>query len=251
MPFALSLYAIVDLICAIHVYKTGRPYYWIAVVLMIPLLGALAYLLLEVLPNAGGSRHVKRVIKVFDPGMDLRARLVEVERCGSMQNKASLADELINAGQYDDAIRLYKSAMDVNYRDDIHLQFGLANAYFWSGDGVNAVEWLDKVIIKDPWYKSGGAKLMRARALEGSQQLQQALEQYQAMLVEYSGEEVRSRLILLLVKMGRIERADQLFAEMERKLRLSPPYYRRGQREFVDAARKALATAKAAGASQC
>ena len=247
MPFAIGLQTLIDLLCAVHIYKTGRPYWWIAIVVMVPGFGALVYLLFEVIPHAGGSRHVKRVIKHFDPGMDLRARLVEVERCGSMQNKAALADELINAGQCDDAIRLYKSAMDGNFSDDIHLQFGLANAYFWRGDAGNAIAWLDKVILKDGWYKSGEAKLMRARALDGAGQTQQALEQYQAILPDYTGEEARSRLILLLLKMGRAEQARQIFAEMEKKIRVAPSYYQREQREFINAAKQAM-MAEAAGA---
>ena len=243
MPFAIGLQTLIGLLCTVHIYKTGRPYWWIAVVLMAPGFGALVYLLFEVIPHSGGSRHVRRVIKHFDPGIDLRSRLVEVERCGSMQNKAALADELINTGQYDDAIRLYRSAMGNTYGDDVHLQFGLANAYFWRGDAPNAIEWLDQVIAKDAWYKSGEAKLLRARAFEGSGQMLRALEQYQAIVGDYMGEEARCRLILLLLNMGRNEQANQLYAEMDKKLRIAPPYYRREQREFIDAAREAIAKA--------
>ena len=241
MPIAMGLQVLIDMLCIIHIYKTGRPYWWIGVVVMVPGLGALSYLLFEVIPHSGGSRHVKRVIKHFDPGIDLRERLKEVERCGSVQNKASLAEELINTGQFDDAIRLYRSAMHEKFADDIHLQFGLATAYFWKGEADEAIAWLDKVIDKEGWYKAGEAKLMRARALEGKQMLREAKDQYQAILSEYAGEEVRCRLILLLLKLGLNEQATQMFAEMEKKVRLSSPHYQREQREFIDAARKALA----------
>ena len=80
MPVAVFLQVMVDLLCAVHIYKTGRPRWWLAIVFMAPGLGAIAYLLFEVIPHAGGGRHVKRVIKHFDPGLDLRARLAEVER---------------------------------------------------------------------------------------------------------------------------------------------------------------------------
>ncbi len=243
MPLAIGFQTLIILLCALHIYKTGRPYWWIAIVMMVPGFGALVYLLFEVIPHSGGSRHMKRVIKHFDPGVDLRARLMEVERCGSMQNKAALADELINAAQYDDAIRLYRSAMEGNFSDDIHLQFGLAGAYFWRGDAAEAIGWLDKVILKDAKYKFGEATLMRARALEGAGQTQQALEQYQAILPDYTGEEARSRLILLLLKMGRVEQARQAYKEMEKKIHVAPAYYRREQREFITAAKKALAEA--------
>lgn len=139
MPILASLPVILDLLCIIHVYRTGRPLWWYLVIIMFPMLGALAYLFLEVLPKAGGTRVVKRVIKVIDPGVDLKSRIREVERCGSAANKAALADELINVGQFDDAIELFQSCLVGLHADQPSMIFGLAEAYFYKRDGANAL----------------------------------------------------------------------------------------------------------------
>ena len=107
-----------DAFCCWHIWKTGRPYWWMFVVIGFPVFGAVGYLLFEVLPSAGAHHHVKRVIKHFDPGADFRARLAEVERCGSIANKLALADECINIAQFDDAIRIYRGVLQ-SHADDL------------------------------------------------------------------------------------------------------------------------------------
>ncbi|HJV92832.1 MAG TPA: hypothetical protein VJ572_05100, partial [Azonexus sp.] len=130
MPFLAAIPIILDLLCIIHIYRTGRPQWWYLVIVGFPVFGAIAYMLFEVLPQAGGTRMARRVIKVIDPGVDLKARIREVERCGSVDNKAALADELISSGQFDDAIDLYQSCLVGLQADQPSLVFGLAEAYF-------------------------------------------------------------------------------------------------------------------------
>jgi hypothetical protein len=243
MPL-LGIPILLDIICAIHIYKTGRPYWWLAVVLMAPVVGAVAYLLFEVLPTSGGSRQLRRVIKHFDPGMDFRARLADVERCGSVQNKAALADECINGGQFDDAIRLYHGALTAQFEGDITLQYGLATAYFWKGDAVNAVKWLDTVILAEPWHAAGEAKLLKARALAGSGDSVAARSEYELLLPHFGGEEARAHYAAFLAKGGQQSAAQGQIDEIKKRLRLGNPAYRRDNRTWLGEAEKALAAAQ-------
>src|SRR5688572_1932097 len=49
---------VLQLALIIHVYKTGRPFWWIYILFIAPAIGGIAYLLLELLPdwrvNRGG-----------------------------------------------------------------------------------------------------------------------------------------------------------------------------------------------------
>jgi len=67
---------IMQLALIVHVIKTGRSYYWIMFLLFVPLLGGLAYFLVEVLPQFSGSiagqRAVRSVKHTLNPGADLR-----------------------------------------------------------------------------------------------------------------------------------------------------------------------------------
>jgi hypothetical protein len=246
MPIFASIPVILDLLCIIHVYRTGRPQWWYLVIVGFPVFGAIAYVLLEVLPKAGGTRVARRVIKVIDPSVDLKARIREVERCGSVDNKAALADELISSGQFDDAIELYKSCLVGLHADQPGLVFGLAEAYFYKRDVDHAIATLDRVIELDPWFRSGEAKLLRARALAGLGRSEEALAQYEAILEHFPGEEARCRYASLLALLGRVGQAEKVLAEAEKRASLNGRQYTRNNKEWLVGARKDILAAQQA-----
>jgi hypothetical protein len=242
MPFiAAFLQLALDIFCCYHVWKTGRPYYWMFIIIGFPIFGGLAYLAFEVLPSAGTGSHLKRVIKHFSPGADYKARLNEVERCGSLANKMSLADECINVGQFDDAIKLYHSVMVGQYADDIAAMYGLGTAYFYQRDAQRAVETLGKVIEREPMYDRGDAKLMMAQALEGAGQSQASRDYFEALIPHYPGEEARAQYIALLCRLKDRQRAQAVMTDMDKRYRLGNASYRKENRVWRESATKAIA----------
>lgn len=248
MPLLAALQIVIDLLCVIHVYRTGRPTWWYMIIVGFPVLGAAAYLLFEVLPAPDGRKVARRVIKAIDPSAELKERIREVERCGSTANKAALADELLNSGQFDDAIGLYRSCLTGHHADDPSLMFGLAEAYFYRQDADNAIAWLDRVIEKEPWFRSGEAKLLRARALAGGRRGDEALAQYEAILEHFTGEEARCRYASLLAALGRLDAAGKVLAEAEKRVALNGRQYARHNRDWLTGAREDIAAARGANA---
>lgn len=43
---------ILQVVCAAHVIKVGKPPLWLLVILLLPVAGSLAYVVMEVLPDA-------------------------------------------------------------------------------------------------------------------------------------------------------------------------------------------------------
>ena len=237
---AAALQLFINALCCWHVYKSGRPYWWMYIIIGVPVFGAIGYMFFELLPSSGADRHVRRVIKHFDPGRDFRARLDEVERCGSLANKLALADECINIGQFDDAIRIYRSVLEGGHANDVPALFGLATAYFWKGDAPNAVATLQKVAEHDPMHRSGEAKLMLARALAGAGRTQEARDCYEALLPHFGGEEARAYYVAFLAKQNERARAEAVLADLDKRFRVASPSYRRTNQSWRRDAHKAF-----------
>ena len=115
MPLLIATW-IVQLLLIVHVLRTGRQYYWIIILLIAPGIGAIAYLLVEILPDLQGSfaarRAMRNVKRTLNPGADLRQRQLEHRLSGSVDAARHLAAELMEAGRYEEAITHYRNAPD-------------------------------------------------------------------------------------------------------------------------------------------
>ena len=60
MPIFLAVLAL-QVACAVHAARTGRGGSgWIMVILFLPVVGSLAYVVMEVLPGSGAHRHAAK-----------------------------------------------------------------------------------------------------------------------------------------------------------------------------------------------
>jgi hypothetical protein len=75
-----------------------------------------------------------------------------------------------------------------------------------------------------------------ARTLEHMSDLEGARREYEAIVRESVGEEVRCRYALLLKKLGRHDDARVIFEGILRNAKISPRYYRKMQRPWIQIA---------------
>ncbi len=74
------LSVILQIVLCVHVYRTGRPFWWIWLIMMGSLLGCLLYLFLEVLPDArrNNSRMMRLNRALHEKNEELEAALAKV-----------------------------------------------------------------------------------------------------------------------------------------------------------------------------
>ncbi|HET7607415.1 MAG TPA: PLDc N-terminal domain-containing protein, partial [Gammaproteobacteria bacterium] len=76
MPIAAILTTALTLFCIVHLFRTGRPMMWLFVILMVPVVGPLAYLFVEVLSGFGQNPAARkawsRARKAIDPNRGVR-----------------------------------------------------------------------------------------------------------------------------------------------------------------------------------
>ena len=252
MPIMAGLLAILDAYCAWHIYSTGRPKWWFAVVFAFPGIGAAAYILFEIVPGTRGGVQVQREInktmdgiaRAMDPEKELRRRIAELEINPSIDNKLALAQECMMSSMPGEAVKLYRACLTGAFEKDPNIRFGLLTALVAAGENLDANVEADRMLAQHHGYKSGEVKLFKARALEGQHAASAAEGAYAEAVEIFSGEEARSRYGMMLTVQGQTERARLIFEALLKNAERLPPYYRDAQAEWIKGAKRELAVVR-------
>jgi hypothetical protein len=228
----------------VHVIKTGRNMLWIWAIALLPLLGSIVYVVVELLPQVLGSRTARRattgVRRMIDPDRELRRASVEVEVSGNVDARRRLAEELFERSQYDAAIDVYQGGLKGIFEHDPTLLLGLARAQFAQQDFPAARATLERLTQHNPDFKSADAQLLYARTLEAQEALDEAERVYATLAPGYPGAEARLRYGVLLKRRGKMQEAQRVLKDLLDGARLGPAHYRKAQAQWLERARREL-----------
>jgi hypothetical protein len=249
MPLLVIVSIALQILCAIHVVRSGRPLYWIFALLIGSYLAVIAYVLVAVLPDLGNDPHsrrvAKRVLHTFDPARQRRRIEQRLELADTTANRRALAEECLRLGDYANAVELYRSMLKGIYASEPFFMLGLAEAQAGTGDYAGARTTLDALIKDHPEFRSSEGHLLYARCLEQLGEHDAALHEYEVLSRSYPGEQARFRYASLLCKRDRRDDARAVLNDMLKHARLAPRYYRRKEREWLDAAKRELSSLEA------
>lgn len=236
----VGLTFIINILLIVHALRTGRPYYWIFII-MWPVIGPITYFLVELLPDLSNDYRARRAVRgirrSIDPNADLRRHQRQDQLSGSVDAKRHLAAELGSSGRYDEAIDVYREALTGLYENDPDLMLGLAQAFFGNGNFDSAHETLEKLIEFNPDFKSPEGHLLYARSAEACGDTAAAIEEYEIVSLSYPGPEARIHFAALLEREGQFERALAIYNDIINASELGPRHFRKIQREWINAAK--------------
>jgi hypothetical protein len=244
MPVIGAVVILIQLCFAYHALKTGRPYWWLFVIMGFPVMGCVLYYFIEVFPNSRESRTAEKaaraVAKAWDPERTLREKVADLESCGSVENRVQLARACMNQRMYADAATLYRSGLNGVYENDPDIRFGLAGAHLMNGAYSVALPLAQKLRETQPSFRSSDVGMVLAKSLEGTDNLEAAAAEFRLLADTYPGEEGRWRYAALLARLGRGSDAQDLLRRMLRNAERMPEHYREAQAEWLKLAREHL-----------
>ncbi len=228
MPL-LIISVLIQVAFVIHVVRTGRDTRWIWIVLMLPVAGSLAYLVMEVLPDLFGSRRGRsarrKVKKILDPNAEVRTAAENYARTQSVENSFRLADELMAEGKHREAVSLYEQSLQGVHRYDPHILQRLASAQFELGRYQEARGTLDELAEHNPDHRDAESHLLYARATEKLGDVAGALHEYEALTGYYPGPDAGFHYAVLLRAEGRGDEARTVLEGVREHARLSGRHY--------------------------
>jgi hypothetical protein len=243
MPVALVV-LLLDLTLIYHASKTGRLQPWAFIILMVPLVGALAYIVVELVPEWFGSRGAqqarKRVADRLDPEKLYRALSDRLAATDTVANREAVAAECLKIGRFDEAAHHYDHILALPMGGEPAYALGKARAEFGRNRPADALAALDDLQKRWPDFQSAEGHLLYARALAEVGRVDEALDEFHAVAGYYPGAEARVRYGMLLRMVGRNAEARVVFNELLLQMRRAPKYLQDAQAEWLSIAEKQL-----------
>ncbi len=240
MPL-LILSIVIQVAFVVHIIKTGRNTTWIWIVMMLPAAGAIAYLIIEILPDMMSNKHVKKaganINKTINPNKDIKEAVRNYSISNTVDASIKLAEECMLRHRYTEAKQLYQQCLKGIHEYDPDIMYKLACAEFALNNTTEVQQLLDKLIKENPQYKNADAHLLYARTLEQLQQTDKALNEYKTLDSYYKGPEARCRYATLLKHQGDTKTASELFAKVVHEASYSGKHYNTLYKQWIKMAK--------------
>ena len=242
MPLLSVLVWLIQLGLIIHVLKSGRSRYWIMVLLFMPLIGGIAYLVIELIPEFSGSisgqRAVRTVKHTLNPGADLRQHEAAWNQSPNVDNGRRYAEALLDSGKTDEAEDIINQALKGLFKTEPTLLLLKARLQFEKNRTGETVETLESLQGHNPDFRSAEGHLLYARALEAEGQIDKAIKEYSAVSGYFPGVEARYRLALCLETAGKSTASKAELESILNDAKLAPPHFRKSQKNWLDAVKR-------------
>lgn len=247
----LALLAIVaiQIACAVHVVRNGRPPWWLLIILIFPLLGSLIYAIAEILPGLGANRRVRvakeAAVRRIDPDREVRAARDALDTSDTVANRVRLGDALTEQGNWSEAALSYLLALDKAPFGSDAIKLKYARACFEVGNAAEALKVLDELPQGRPGTEADRASMLRGSALAELGEAEAAIAIFRDLGARMPGGEAQCREAGLLIEQGRESEALAALAEVERRMRRLDPHEKMRHRDMYAWAERKLAELRA------
>ena len=242
----LGLSLILSVLLCVHVVRTHRELYWLWIILLFQPLGGLVYLIAIVLPEmfkGPSARKISRAAQdTLDPARTYRQARNEYDLAQTVHNQMRLAAAASELGRHDEAESLYAQALHGVHADDPALLLGRAKALVELGRAGEALPLLEKLGQDVKEARTPQAMLALARTYEGLGRNEEAAAAYEWAAPRLPGLEGVARHAAFLARTGRKSEAEEVLADIDKRLERANPHFRREGRAWRDFVAQALAS---------
>lgn len=244
MPLALIL-VLLDVTLVYHAVKSGRARPWAFIILMVPGVGALAYIVIELIPELLSGPEARaahrRIANKLDPEKQYRLLSDRLATADTVANREALAAECMEVARFDEARRHYEHILQQQAGDVPAYALGKARAEYGLNLPAEVIATLDAMRNRWPDFESAEGHLLYARALADAGRTDEALQEFHEVAEYFPGAEARVRYGMLLDQLGRVSDAKVIFTALLIQMNRAPKYVRKAQAEWLAIAEKYLA----------
>ena len=184
-----------QVLCIVHVFRTGRNTAWIMAIAFLPMVGILAYLIVEILPGLPRDRRVReartKIADKMDPERRIREARDAAEFSDTAGNRIEYGDALMERGRYAEALEQFRAAERLSPHADRTIGMRIAEAAYEAGRSAEALAAIDALPETISRTEIDRRALLRAKVAEADGRTADALAIYREIVDRVPGDEIR------------------------------------------------------------
>ena len=231
---------LIQISLCVHVYRTGRPFWWIWLIMMGSLIGCGLYVLLEILPGMGAGHGATTPSWFIPKRVVIRRAREQMEVADTVENRLKLASLLHGQGRNEEAEQVVRDCASGVFRDDPYVVAEVAGYKVAVRKYDEAEQLLSEVNTKGNKQAARRIDLIRARILYGRRRYGEALAAFTALQPVILGEETRYHVAMCHLGLGDTTAAAKILDDITRYYRKGGKLWRRSEKEWYMAARRRL-----------
>lgn len=209
---------ILQLFCLYHAYKNKKDAFWYYLIFILPLIGAIIYLITQVFNKADIEKVTDEIATAIIPSKKVKDAEKRLAFADTFQNRVALADAHFENGNFEEASAHYNAVLKGNFQNDFYVISQLINAKNHMQCYEEVIQLAEKVKNKQE-FKNSKTQYVYGLALDAVGRTGEAEENLKTIDQRYSNYAERLMLAKFYERNGKsaatIEILDDIIAESE------------------------------------
>lgn len=228
-----------QLICVVHCLRKGTQTTWIWLIIFVPLVGCIAYIIMEVFNRNSMQQMQTGVGSMINPAGGIRKLEKQLEFADTFNNRVQLADAYLSSGNTEKAISLYETSLNGAFKENEHVLIQLAVAYYNVQRYNDAIKAALKV-YSNPAFMRTHAHVIYAMALDKAGDYNAAEKEFNLMKGKYSYFEARYQYATFLVTKKRTDEAKLILNDIINEFGYLSSFEKRNNRPWYNYAKQEM-----------
>lgn len=225
--------------CFYHIFKNRSPYYWILIILFVPLIGFIIYLFRYLYNSRDAEKVQEDVINAINPTKKTRELERKLEFSDTYANRIALADAYFDNQNFVSAISNYEKSLEDTVQDNLYAQQQLVLSYFKLHNFEKTIKHAEEIADK-PAFKGSKQQFCYGMALKEMGKIEEAETQLKQIDRPYSNYTERLELAKLYLETGRLNEGKSLLEEISAESKNMTKPNRRIYKNTIDEVERLL-----------
>ena len=140
--------------CLYHMYTHRNPYYWVFIIMFLPVVGSVIYLITQVYNKRHAAKITNDIAHIINPTKKVKDLEKRLQFSETYQNRVNLADAYLEIKDYKSAIPHYLEALEDQSQNQFYVISKLIEAYYFVEDYNKVITYADSIKNQSEFKKS-------------------------------------------------------------------------------------------------